>query len=114
MQKHTVYVTMTNEHGQALQQLRFPLLPPLNISNFITNVYIYNIFVITTCQERRENVLSVEKTMLFLLSRVDQMSSQQFVEIYEQRGYTSTYIRNSLSRLKKRATSPHPPVPCTA
>ncbi|WP_310829131.1 PaaX family transcriptional regulator C-terminal domain-containing protein [Paenibacillus pedocola] len=46
-------------------------------------------------------MLSVEKTMLFLLSRVDQMGAQQFVEIYEQRGYTSTYIRNSLSRLKK-------------
>lgn len=46
-------------------------------------------------------MLSVEKTMLFLLSRVDRMSAQQFVEIYEQRGYTSTYIRNSLSRLKK-------------
>lgn len=46
-------------------------------------------------------MLSVEKTMLFLLSRVDRMGAQQFVEIYEQRGYTSTYIRNSLSRLKK-------------
>ncbi|MHA6529309.1 PaaX family transcriptional regulator C-terminal domain-containing protein [Paenibacillus sp. BAC0078] len=46
-------------------------------------------------------MLSVEKTMLFLLSRVDQMGAQQFVEIYELRGYTSTYIRNALSRLKK-------------
>jgi phenylacetic acid degradation operon negative regulatory protein len=39
--------------------------------------------------------------MLFLLSKVEQMGAQQFVEIYEQRGYTSTYIRNALSRLKK-------------
>lgn len=46
-------------------------------------------------------MLSVEKTMLFLLSKVEQMGAQQFVEIYEQRGYTSTYIRNALSRLKK-------------
>ncbi|OKP65645.1 hypothetical protein A3842_30400 [Paenibacillus sp. P3E] len=46
-------------------------------------------------------MLSVEKTMLFLLSKVEQMGAQQFVEIYQQRGYTSTYIRNALSRLKK-------------
>ncbi|WP_379151189.1 PaaX family transcriptional regulator C-terminal domain-containing protein [Paenibacillus sp. sgz5001063] len=46
-------------------------------------------------------MLSVEKTMLFLLSKVEQMGAQQFVEIYEHRGYTSTYIRNALSRLKK-------------
>lgn len=53
-------------------------------------------------------MLSVEKTMLFLLSKVEQMGAQQFVEIYEQRGYTSTYIRNALSRLKKEGyiTSP--------
>ncbi|WNS44741.1 PaaX family transcriptional regulator C-terminal domain-containing protein [Paenibacillus sp. MMS20-IR301] len=53
-------------------------------------------------------MLSVEKTMLFLLSKVEQMGAQQFVEIYEHRGYTSTYIRNSLSRLKKEGyiTSP--------
>ncbi|MBW4081319.1 PaaX family transcriptional regulator C-terminal domain-containing protein [Paenibacillus sp. S150] len=46
-------------------------------------------------------MLSVEKTMLFLLSKVEQMGAQQLVEIYEQRGYTSNYIRNALSRLKK-------------
>lgn len=39
--------------------------------------------------------------MLFLLSKVEQMGAQQLIEIYEHRGYTSTYIRNSLSRLKK-------------
>ncbi|WP_342546641.1 PaaX family transcriptional regulator C-terminal domain-containing protein [Paenibacillus sp. FSL P2-0089] len=48
-----------------------------------------------------KKLLSVEKTMLFLLSKVKQMGAQQIVEIYEQRGYTSTYIRNALSRLKK-------------
>lgn len=33
-----------------------------------------------------KKLLSVEKTMLFLLSKVKQMGAQQFVEIYEQRG----------------------------
>lgn len=53
-------------------------------------------------------MLSVEKTMLFLLSRAGQMEVHQFLTIYEQRGYTPSYIRNSLSRLKREGyiTSP--------
>lgn len=44
---------------------------------------------------------SVEKQMLFLLSKADQLQSQDLIRIYEQRGYSAPYIRNGLSRLKK-------------
>lgn len=46
-------------------------------------------------------MLSVEKQMLFLLSKTDQMQTQELIRIYEQRGYSAPYIRNGLSRLKK-------------
>lgn len=46
-------------------------------------------------------MLSVEKTMLYMLSKSDGISAKQFVDIYEQNGYAATYVRNSLSRLKK-------------
>ncbi|MFB5676669.1 PaaX family transcriptional regulator C-terminal domain-containing protein [Paenibacillus terreus] len=46
-------------------------------------------------------MLSVEKQMLFLMSRTGKMNIQELLRIYEKRGYAPTYIRNSLSRLKK-------------
>ncbi|KIL36421.1 PaaX family transcriptional regulator [Gordoniibacillus kamchatkensis] len=46
-------------------------------------------------------MLSVEKQMLFLLSRADDLETQDLIRIYENRGYSAPYIRNALSRLKK-------------
>ncbi|RUS47197.1 PaaX family transcriptional regulator [Cohnella sp. AR92] len=46
-------------------------------------------------------MLSVEKQMLFLLSKADRLQSQDLIRIYEKRGYSAPYIRNGLSRLKK-------------
>ncbi|GMK40580.1 phenylacetic acid degradation operon negative regulatory protein PaaX [Paenibacillus sp. CCS19] len=46
-------------------------------------------------------MLSVEKQMLFLLSKADQLQSQDLIRIYEKRGYSAPYIRNGLSKLKK-------------
>ncbi|MGO4106465.1 PaaX family transcriptional regulator C-terminal domain-containing protein [Paenibacillus sp. YAF4_2] len=46
-------------------------------------------------------MLSVEKQMLFLLSKADQLQSQELIRIYEKRGYSAPYIRNGLSKLKK-------------
>lgn len=46
-------------------------------------------------------MLSIEKQMLFLLSRTDGMESQELIRIYENRDYSAPYIRNGLSRLKK-------------
>ncbi|MDP4095593.1 PaaX family transcriptional regulator [Paenibacillus sp. P96] len=46
-------------------------------------------------------MLSVEKQMLFLMSRTEKMNIQDLLRIYEKRGYAPTYIRSSLSRLKK-------------
>ncbi|CAH1199677.1 PaaX family transcriptional regulator C-terminal domain-containing protein [Paenibacillus sp. JJ-223] len=48
-------------------------------------------------------MLSVEKQMLFLLSKADELQSQELIRIYEQRGYSPPYIRNGLSRLKKES-----------
>ncbi|MDO7908302.1 PaaX family transcriptional regulator C-terminal domain-containing protein [Paenibacillus sp. JX-17] len=46
-------------------------------------------------------MLSVEKQMLFLLSCVKSMQTRELLTIYEKRGYAPTYLRNTLSRLKK-------------
>lgn len=46
-------------------------------------------------------MLSIEKQMLSLLSRTNHMEIQELIRIYEKRGYSATYIRNALSRLKK-------------
>jgi len=46
-------------------------------------------------------MLSVEKQILFLLSRADQLQSQDLIRIYEKRGYSAPSIRNGLSKLKK-------------
>ncbi|PUA35547.1 PaaX family transcriptional regulator [Paenibacillus elgii] len=46
-------------------------------------------------------MLSVEKQMLFLLSKADELETQDMIRIYEKRGYSAPYIRNGLSRLKK-------------
>lgn len=46
-------------------------------------------------------LLSIEKQMLFLLSRADKMDTQELVALYEKQGYSSASIRNALSHLKK-------------
>ncbi|WEK54462.1 MAG: PaaX family transcriptional regulator C-terminal domain-containing protein [Candidatus Cohnella colombiensis] len=46
-------------------------------------------------------MISFEKQILFLLTRVPSISIQQFIEIYTARGYTQQSIRNAVSRLKK-------------
>ncbi|NRD77093.1 PaaX family transcriptional regulator [Bacillus sp. BRMEA1] len=46
-------------------------------------------------------MLSIEKQILFLLSRAKEVTSQEFVQIYEMRGYSKQYIRNVLFNLKK-------------
>lgn len=46
-------------------------------------------------------MLSIEKQLLFLLSRTESMESQELIRIYEKRNYSAPYIRNALSRLKK-------------
>lgn len=44
---------------------------------------------------------SIEKQMLYLLSRADYIEIQELIKIYEKQGYAASYVRNSLSRLKK-------------
>ncbi|WP_127533324.1 PaaX family transcriptional regulator C-terminal domain-containing protein [Paenibacillus kobensis] len=46
-------------------------------------------------------MISVEKQMLFLLSKADNLETQELIRIYAKRGYSAAYIRNMLSRLKK-------------
>ncbi|MFD0695128.1 PaaX family transcriptional regulator C-terminal domain-containing protein [Paenibacillus sp. GCM10027628] len=46
-------------------------------------------------------MLSIEKQLLFLLSRTDSMDAQELIRIYEKRNYSAPYIRNSLAKLKK-------------
>ena len=46
-------------------------------------------------------MLSIEKQILYLLTRVSVIEVQELVRIYEGRGYSSQYIRNVLSQLKK-------------
>ncbi|AJY74356.1 PaaX family transcriptional regulator C-terminal domain-containing protein [Paenibacillus beijingensis] len=53
-------------------------------------------------------MLSIDKQILFLLSRADRMETQQIISIYERRNYTAPYIRNALSRLKKEGYADSP------
>ncbi|UJF33469.1 PaaX family transcriptional regulator C-terminal domain-containing protein [Paenibacillus hexagrammi] len=53
-------------------------------------------------------MLSIEKQLLFLLSRSTGMESQELIRIYEHRGYSAAYIRNGLSRLKKEGYAVSP------
>ncbi|WP_248926150.1 PaaX family transcriptional regulator C-terminal domain-containing protein [Paenibacillus hamazuiensis] len=46
-------------------------------------------------------MLSIDKQVLFLLSRADDLEPHELIRIYERRGYSAPYIRNALSRLKK-------------
>jgi phenylacetic acid degradation operon negative regulatory protein len=46
-------------------------------------------------------LLSIEKQILFLLSRTQGMDAQEVIRIYERRGYSPQYIRNAFSHLKK-------------
>lgn len=46
-------------------------------------------------------MLSIEKQILFLLSHVRQIETQELLSIYEARGYSGQHIRNTLSRMKK-------------
>lgn len=46
-------------------------------------------------------MLSIDKQILFLLSRLDTISVQRFIEIYSTRGYSPQSVRNVLSRLKQ-------------
>lgn len=46
-------------------------------------------------------MLSIEKQLLYLLSRTPSMDAQELIRIYEKRNYSAPYIRNGLSRLKK-------------
>ncbi|MBW7476380.1 hypothetical protein K0T92_16730 [Paenibacillus oenotherae] len=45
-------------------------------------------------------MLSIDKQMLFLLTRVPSITVQRFIEIYTARGYSQQSVRNVLSRLK--------------
>lgn len=46
-------------------------------------------------------MLSVEKQMLYLLSRTENMETQEMIQIYKERKYSAQYIRNTLTHLKK-------------
>lgn len=46
-------------------------------------------------------MLSIEKQVLFLLSRTKRMDTQDLIRIYEKRNYSPQSIRNTLSHLKK-------------
>ncbi|EFM11535.1 putative transcriptional regulator, PaaX family [Paenibacillus curdlanolyticus YK9] len=46
-------------------------------------------------------MISVEKQILYLLSRTAEMSVQELLRIYQRRDYTSQSIRNALFNLKK-------------
>lgn len=46
-------------------------------------------------------MLSIEKQILFLLSRVPSLETQEMIRIYEARDYSAQYVRNVLSKLKK-------------
>ncbi|HHW39247.1 MAG TPA: PaaX family transcriptional regulator [Bacillales bacterium] len=48
-------------------------------------------------------MLSIEKQILYLLSRVNQMTSSEIISIYDNRKYSSQHIRNVLSKLKKKS-----------
>ncbi|WP_121661008.1 PaaX family transcriptional regulator C-terminal domain-containing protein [Metabacillus litoralis] len=52
--------------------------------------------------------MTVEKQILYLLSKVEQLEGKKIISIYEERNYTSQSIRNMLSKLKKEKfiTSP--------
>ncbi|WP_426449541.1 PaaX family transcriptional regulator C-terminal domain-containing protein [Paenibacillus sp. S-38] len=53
-------------------------------------------------------MLSIEKQILFLLSRSAPMDTQELITIYERRGYTAPTIRNALSHLKKNGYAVSP------
>ncbi|AFC33244.1 putative PaaX family transcriptional regulator [Paenibacillus mucilaginosus 3016] len=53
-------------------------------------------------------MLSIEKQILFLLSRSGPMDTQELLRIYERRGYTAPTIRNALSHLKKNGYAVSP------
>jgi phenylacetic acid degradation operon negative regulatory protein len=46
-------------------------------------------------------MLSIEKQILFLLTKKNELSAKELVQIYTKRGYKEQSIRNVLSRLKK-------------
>ncbi|WP_027415974.1 PaaX family transcriptional regulator C-terminal domain-containing protein [Aneurinibacillus terranovensis] len=46
-------------------------------------------------------MLSIEKQILYILTRIARIEVQELVKIYKARGYSSQYIRNTLSQLKK-------------
>ncbi|MDT3427396.1 phenylacetic acid degradation operon negative regulatory protein [Paenibacillus forsythiae] len=47
-------------------------------------------------------MLSVEKQILYLMSRTDEMSADELISIYQKRQYSDQYIRNVLFSLKKQ------------
>ncbi|MEW9699384.1 PaaX family transcriptional regulator C-terminal domain-containing protein [Paenibacillus sp. SI8] len=53
-------------------------------------------------------MLSIEKQLLFLLSRTDSMDAQELIRIYEKRSYSAPYIRNGLAKLKKEGFASTP------
>ncbi|MCZ8519924.1 MULTISPECIES: PaaX family transcriptional regulator C-terminal domain-containing protein [Paenibacillus] len=53
-------------------------------------------------------MLSIEKQILFLLSRSASMDTQELIRIYERRDYSAPVIRNALSHLKKNGYAVSP------
>lgn len=62
----------------------------------------YN-FIKMVNQSREEvpHLISVEKQILYLLSRTSEISVQELLRIYQRRDYTAQSIRNALFNLKK-------------
>ncbi|WP_052947696.1 hypothetical protein [Aneurinibacillus tyrosinisolvens] len=54
-------------------------------------------------------MLSIEKQILYILTRIARLEVQELVKIYEGRGYSPQYIRNTLSQLKREDMLSHLP-----
>jgi phenylacetic acid degradation operon negative regulatory protein len=73
----------------------------LSIYNFISVDYCILCYIDGILPGRDDRLLSIEKQILYLLTRISVIGVQELVRIYEGRGYSSQYIRNVLSQLKK-------------